>query len=324
MSTAKSTRRQALERTPFAFIAGAILLSALILPLHLQAETNGDSSASQAREIQAAIIQLESDDFEIREAATRRLIFTGKSAMAEVAKSAVEGEPETRIRSLTILEQILLKGNQESSVPSLDALEKLQSSNRLEIKHRVDTMFANHRDHVEKAILQHFESLGGKIQRHGAVTSTQRGLFDRVFAPSELTLLIGGEFKGTQADLLRLRNVRFNAILHRSTVKIDDETQQVLLQSNPHLVIAQRDVYLGIRFGGSGQGVVITDVTPNSSASDAGLLPGDEIITYDSIELTKGESFTDYLQSKNAGYKLKLGIIRKGNPQVIVATLKEL
>lgn len=281
------------------------------------------------RKILEAVAQLESDDYETREEATRRLIFTGKSAVPTVEQAVLEGEPETRIRALTILEQILLKGNLDSAIAAQEALERLQLSDQRQIKSRVDTLFVNHHDQVEKAILQHFESLGGKLQKHEGASSIHRGLLPRGFEVPELTLMIGGDFKGSQVDLLKLRNVRVKTILHRSTVKIEDETRKLLLQSNPQLIIQERNIYLGIRFetlrdGMEIERILVVDVTPNTSASAAGILPGDEILSYDGKQITDQDSFLKYMQEQQVGHQLSLEIIRNGQPKTIVATLRDL
>lgn len=275
------------------------------------------------QEVRSAVARLESDDYETRDAATRLLILSGKPAIPTLESEIPAGSPETRIRGLTILEQMLVKGDVETALAAQEALERLQLNGSSMLYDRVETIFSNHRELIESTILKYFESLGGRIQREGAPALFNRGMFARGFEIPQLTLILGADFKGTQTDLLRLRNVGVVQILHRKSVRIEDETRRLLLESNPGLKFITRDLYLGIKFHENGDAILITDVTPNSAASDAGIRADDEILTIDGLKLDSKE-FVSYLQEKNAGDEVKLQLKREEKPIEIVVKLREL
>lgn len=282
----------------------------------------GDEPIPPDPKISAAIGNLESDDFETREEATRRLILTGKPAVAAVEQAVLEGELETQVRGITILEQMLFKGNMGAGIAALEALERLQSrKDRPELKHRADTVIADNREHVEQSILQHFESLGGKVQRQGV--SRKNAIFANIDPLPTLTLLIGTDFKGTKTDLQRLRNVRVSQLLHRKSVEIDEETRKLLQEANPELQIHPRDVYLGIRFQPGPESFFLIEVVPNSAAAEGGLASGDEVVSFNSTKFD-GKNFMPYIQSLNSGDKVVFQILRKGMPMEVVVTLREL
>lgn len=267
---------------------------------------------------------LESDDYETRESATRRLSLLGRPAIPAVERAIEEGSLESTARGLSILEQGLLKGDPETIQAALEAVERLQIGKHPEIRHRVETLMANHRPQVEAAILRYFESLGGKVQRQQSNSPFQRGFPFPAAQTSQLILVIGADFKGTQADLVKLRNVRVSTILHRKAVTIEDATRQTLLQWNPNLKFIERDIYLGISYEVGENRLIVTQVQPQSSAAEAGFTIGDEILSVDGIPVVASEDLINLLQSHDSGDKLKFQMQRKGKPVELEVTVRGL
>jgi serine protease Do len=91
------------------------------------------------------------------------------------------------------------------------------------------------------------------------------------------------------------------------------------LQMNP-LLNPERPI-LGIALGNSvrGGGVIISGVSAH--ASEAGLRVGDVIETIDDTKIRDGKFLMTFLAKKEAGDKVKVGIKRGGEPQVVEVEL---
>lgn len=301
-----------------------VMFSLLLLPALIAAPPVPLSPQLKAS-IEDYLAQLESDDYEARETATRHLQLIGREAVPFVELAADEGEIETRVRAGRILEQMLRTGDSETVSLALASLERLQKSSRPEVRYRVEQQLRGNREIVEKIILADFEALGGKFQRQGTTPNHRGVLFPSSQIPF-LQLTVGGDYKGTQADLLRLRNVRFSLIIHRTSVKIDDETRQILIEANPGLEFLPRDLYLGIRSmagGDAGDSIVVQAVAPNSTASQAGIQSGDRIVAVDGTPLTKGmDELRAQLDARSEGDKMNLSLIREDKPIEISVILR--
>lgn len=219
--------------------------------------------------ISAAIGNLESDDFETREEATRRLILTGKPAVAAVEQAVLEGELETQVRGITILEQMLFRGNMGAGIAALEALEMFAvEEGPTGIEASCGYGDCRQPGACGKVDSATFRVAGGQVERQGV--SRKNALFANIDPLPTLTLLIGTDFKGTKTDLQRLRNVRVSQLLHRKSVEIDEETRKLLQEANPDLQIHPRDVYLGIPFQPGPESFFLIEVVPNSAAAEGG------------------------------------------------------
>jgi S1-C subfamily serine protease len=69
------------------------------------------------------------------------------------------------------------------------------------------------------------------------------------------------------------------------------------------------------------RGVMITDVSPDSPASRAGLMRGDVILSYNNRPVSSWEDFRLLIAETVPGAKVTMKISRDGNPQTVVASL---
>jgi S1-C subfamily serine protease len=79
---------------------------------------------------------------------------------------------------------------------------------------------------------------------------------------------------------------------------------------------------LGITLEGD-NGVIITQITPDSPAEAAGLRPYDVILDANRTKITDSDSLYNIIQSLKVGDTLTLRISRDGAAQIVVVTLKE-
>ncbi|SLN67472.1 Periplasmic serine endoprotease DegP precursor [Roseovarius gaetbuli] len=72
----------------------------------------------------------------------------------------------------------------------------------------------------------------------------------------------------------------------------------------------------------AGAGAVITQVEPDSSAEAAGLQPGDLIVSVDGRPVAGSADLRSQIGLKRTGRSIEIGIIRNGERQTVVATLR--
>ncbi len=82
-------------------------------------------------------------------------------------------------------------------------------------------------------------------------------------------------------------------------------------------------VYLGLELGApkEGEGVVVSQVAPNSPAANAGLKPGDLVVKIDGGEFRRAGRLTDLLGGKRPGDTLLVTVHRDGKDVELKATL---
>ncbi len=71
------------------------------------------------------------------------------------------------------------------------------------------------------------------------------------------------------------------------------------------------------------RGALVTHVDDDSPADQAGLLPGDFIVTFDGAEVTSAEDALQRIRRKKAGADVTMTVIRKGEPVDLEVTVTE-
>jgi S1-C subfamily serine protease len=100
----------------------------------------------------------------------------------------------------------------------------------------------------------------------------------------------------------------------------------VVVQAQPGGEPANPRSYLGVLVGPAeegGTGIVVREVTPDSSAAKAGLKAGDRIVKLNEGEVRDPAKFSSAVATRKPGEKLRLGILRDGKEQTLTVTLGE-
>ena len=69
--------------------------------------------------------------------------------------------------------------------------------------------------------------------------------------------------------------------------------------------------------------VIVTAVSENSPAAEAGIQPGDIILSIDDQEVTSAASLKSYIRSCSVGDSVQLVLLRGNNTVTVTATLAE-
>lgn len=70
------------------------------------------------------------------------------------------------------------------------------------------------------------------------------------------------------------------------------------------------------------EGAYIVEVIPGSAASDAGLLPGDILLTVDSVQIKENMELSSIINTKKVGDAVVVQFYRNGQKQTVTVTLK--
>jgi serine protease Do len=77
------------------------------------------------------------------------------------------------------------------------------------------------------------------------------------------------------------------------------------------------------RMYGGGKGVIIQDVTPGAPAAQAGLKPGDAIVSVGGKTVNNGDELVNEVSSHHPGDKLKIGYLRNGKQEEAIVTVAD-
>ena len=77
------------------------------------------------------------------------------------------------------------------------------------------------------------------------------------------------------------------------------------------------------RMYGGGKGIIVQDVTPTGPAAEAGLKPGDSIVTVGGKIVNSGDELVAEVSSHRPGEKLKIGYLRNGKEHDTTVTVAD-
>jgi S1-C subfamily serine protease len=94
---------------------------------------------------------------------------------------------------------------------------------------------------------------------------------------------------------------------------------------HPFLGIAYLDSISAIEAGRgfNGAGVLVTSVSPNTPASQAGVQSGDILVAIDGVNIDNGQTLGGLIQAKSVGQSIALTIKRGSSSMTLHATLEE-
>ena len=123
-------------------------------------------------------------------------------------------------------------------------------------------------------------------------------------------------------------NEEIEVIIRKKTIDADGsaqapETGRVI--PNCKMDVAPKKAFLGVYFNPEGgeTGTEVTSIVENSPAQKAGLEKGDIIVKVESEKASAGKDLRDIISEFDAGQKVKIEILRKGEKKKIQVVLGE-
>ncbi len=144
----------------FFSLAVAALLVASSFPANAESPSGSDV---RAQEIATWIKNLDSDDYQERETATRRLIQAGQSAIAPIAEAAISATPEVAWRAAEILQQIGITGDTQTMGEVIRVMQQLGKDGNPHFLKASGKLVARWRKHRHDLAAAEIRRLGGEI-----------------------------------------------------------------------------------------------------------------------------------------------------------------
>ena len=285
------------------------VLATLTCVAHAEPAKKPDLAAKQ---VEAAIAGLDSDEYEVREQSMARLAALGKPALPAVIAAAQDGSAEATWRAVEVLNEFALSMDPVVVDTAESALTRLAAMD-------CPTTAARARETLEQL----------SQSRHDRAVAMIAGLGGK-FDYTRLTLdanwkggLDGLKFVKRVLDLRQI-NIEPSAGLSdddiaklEALVKSDDADRKIK-------ITRFGTAFLGIGGGVADQtdGVVVVTVMLGGPAAGAGLEVNDVIVQLDNQRISNFDQLIAYVRTKAVGDKVKITFHRGGEKKTAEAVLQ--
>ncbi|MCH2114240.1 MAG: PDZ domain-containing protein [Pirellulales bacterium] len=293
--------------------------------------------------VEDLIKQLDSNRFEVRQLAERRLAEMGMPALAAVGKSAASGSLESSTRALNIMLAWLEGSDPQLRMAALDEIAKL--ANRPKEAAIAATLLSDAREQVA---LQAIKDLGGYY-----------GNDVQIRIAASVQVVIGKRWKGGLEGLKHLEDVHSVTTLSLHSAPLD-ERALVYLKNLPNvlrfefygtaisagalqefeaqvtaqraaanlaapIVVRRSGAWLGI--SGDVQtpnpGATVRGVHPEGAAANAGIRARDRITQIDGEDVADFKALTDRIAMYRPGDTVTLTVLRRQQSLPVKVTFQE-
>jgi hypothetical protein len=291
----------------------------LLLLLAIVGLWNPRAAAQPAAEgsLEKLVLQLDSDSFDLREAALRRLILTGPAAVDVLKTAAAAGSAEVTWRAMHAIVEIAVAGELNQRNRAEEALAELRQSGNPSAASRAESALATLPETRQTRAIAMIQSLGGRID----VTGTQLTLDDN---------WTGGETGLAYIQhVVALRSVRVEP-----TAPITDPALRKLTDSLAARQPAVKVTLFGSAFMGVGAatedghaGMQVITAPPDTPAGKAGIKPDDIITAIDKAPINSFDDLVMLMRRRKAGDEVEVEFTRpdpdtgERKPQKVKVTL---
>lgn len=270
-------------------------------------------------EIRELIRSLVSDRFDVRESATRRLEQAGAGAIPFLAQAAQEDNLEITCRSIRALSAIAQQGDRATFETAQSELEKLADSRSRAAARRAQATLGSLSQTRRRHALDRVIEMGARVMQPQPVAGL--GLIDDDGGISQM--LLDRNWKGGDDGLIHFRRLEQVRLLYITvSAPISKKALDELQRAMPELRVQTRgDAMLGASCSSNGAHPVVDRVSRGTAADKCGLEVGDEIVQYDGKELVTFEELIEITKGHAVGDKLKIKVLRDGQPLTLEVTL---
>ena len=281
------------------------------------------------QELSAAIVRLNSPDFEDRERAADELVAAGVAGLPLLEAAVASAPPEAAARSLEILDRLYIRGSDEQ----FDAVEKhlvqLSKSVEPEIRDRaayILDLAADRRTRLAVAAIERMGALAKETSARGAMVmarpETKPG---RISIDS---ILITRAWTGGDAGLDQVRRLYHLPVLRvyriRGAAVSDEAIEQLDADlANVSEIQTRGAGCLGISATVPAANCMVSGVAKGSAAEKAGLEPEDIVIRFGEDEVRSFQDLIDLLYDKEPGEKIPVVYLRGGEEMTVTVELTD-
>lgn len=274
------------------------------------------------REIDAAVRDLASDQFDVRERSSRLLVKAGRCGVKALATGIDSEQLEVACRAVAILHDMYLTGDDDTSSAAEDLLDKFAESSNRPVARRAMAALGSQEAVRQERAKKRIEQLGGEVTYDGPQNAIFRANnFPNGVAPV-LSVAIEADWKGGDEGLALIRRLgEVQALYLANNPPVSAEAIEQLEKSMPGLRVFPRGGKLGMVGQSNMRGATISIVQEDSAAERAGLETGDIITKYDGkplAEVVDGKKGWELLielnLKKRPGDKVRLEILHLVQP----------
>jgi len=244
--------------------------------------------------VRPILAQLDDDDYDRREVATRTLILLGQDIVPLLKKAAIEGSAEVSWRAIHALSEIAVAEELDHRNPAEAALGELQVSSVLAIARRAEESLKALPASREARAIEMVRSLGGKIDESGSVVT------------------LDGLWEGGDTGLRYIRHIAGLRHIHiEPTAKVSRPAIGRLRTSLPKGITVMQfgTAFLGVGAASNDNGVTgmqVLTVREDSPAFAGGIREGDIITKIDATTIEDFNDLVSFISSKDAGDEVSI------------------
>ncbi len=280
-----------------------------------QAEST--KTVADQQTLQNDLKSLEDTEFRHREAAARRLVARGVSAVEPLADLASSGSLESSVRSFELLRRLYRDGDDETFEAVESAYERLTRSDSVLTAARAEAAVDSVAEIRHRRALAAFRKLGGVVR-----FVSDEPIADDAPIPPIKYAMINRKWAGYDDGLKYIRRIEdfrspiaFQRIPPLYVIDGSKVTEAGLtnLQANlPNLQITNRGpACLGVQ-SFDGEACEVAGIERGSAADRAGLQTGDIILRFNGVVTPNFKSLVDQIKNKEPGDKVPVIYLRDG------------
>lgn len=258
------------------------------------------------------IARLDSDEYAVRERATRRLIEAGPSIVEPLAEAAEAGSLEMAVRATRILEEIYTSTDEKGIARTEATLERLTSAGEPSVAVRARDVLERNYGIRRRHALREIERLGGEVV-YGPVRRIPNNNRPRMVKPVQFVRL-GTQWKGGDQGLRHIERLdELETLYLIEGANVSEEAIAALTREKPQLRIQRRGrAYLGVGGQSLGQaGCQIITVKEGSAADKGGIRQGDIIVGFDGQKVKDFDDLIALIKKKNPGDEVSVKVQRR-------------
>lgn len=310
------------------WISASVVIAGVAFSAAILAQAPPDSPTAAApgdAAIRLWISQLGSNDYGVRQEATRNLERAGRAALPAVAAAAQQDDLEVTTRAVAILRTMLETGEGATEDAAAAALEKVAHAQATSAARLAADILVEYEQLRQDRAIEEIRRLGGTI----IVGNPRTGRTDCH------QVVLGKQWLGGRNDLLLLRRIvdlewlsfhsvaltdgdvpAIEGLARLSTLelfgtKITPAGLEQLRSAYPTVRIdLRKGAMLGVSGGSDGNGCRIDLVQAGTAAEAAGLQPGDVIVKFQEHPITDFDDLTAQIATCEAGDKVMIELHR--------------
>lgn len=286
-----------------------------------------DEISRPVDEAEKLALDLNHQDFAIRESATRKLPSLGASVIAPVTEIALQENLEAGLRAVSVLEMLYLSDDTTAFDQAEASLNRLltQSKHPAVAQKAAETLENNHFTVTQRRAIAEVRRLGGQIQMQREIPLIINGEHHRPEQGWAQAAAINRHWKGGDEGLRHLVRLKsLQTIYLVSGHPLSEEDIRQLEIDMPDTILQTRGrAMLGVGTRPDTLGCFISQVRQESAAAEVGMQVGDVVVEISGKPVRQPEDLIALIGEHSEDEPVEIVVLR-GEPILRYALLEML